>query len=82
MSLRKEQLAHLRELEEEIERERNKIRKIQSPNLFDFLRPRIKLTYRTAHVEVEDEEDWKMVKKTVDRLFKAPKKKEVADIRA
>lgn len=82
MSLRKEETAHLRELEEAIGKELDRIRKLQSPNLFDFLHPRIKLTYKTAHVEVEDEEDWKTVKKTIDRLFKPQVEKEVAHNRA
>ena len=44
--------------------------------ILDFFLPRLKLTYRTAHVEVEDREDWEMVKRTVDFLFKSQEKKE------
>ena len=47
--------------------------------ILDFFLPRLKLTYRTAHVEVEDREDWEMVKRTVDFLFKSQQQKEVRE---
>jgi hypothetical protein len=47
--------------------------------ILDFFLPRLKLTYRTAHVEVEDREDWEIVKRTVDFLFKSQKDKESSD---
>jgi len=45
-------------------------------SIMEFFLPRLKLTYRTAHIEVEDREDWEMVKRTVDFLFKSQEKKE------
>ena len=48
-------------------------------SILEFFLPRLKLSYRTAHVEVEDREDWEMVKRTVDFLFKSQQKKESVD---
>lgn len=44
--------------------------------ILDFFLPRLKLTYRTAHVEVEDRDDWELVKRTIDHLFKVVQEKE------
>jgi len=48
-------------------------------SILEFFLPRLKLSYRTAHVEVEDREDWEMVKRTVDFLFKSQQQKESVD---
>jgi len=48
-------------------------------SILEFFLPRLKLNYRTAHVEVEDREDWEMVKRTVDFLFKSQQQKESID---
>lgn len=48
-------------------------------SIMEFFLPRLKLTYRTAHVEVEDREDWEMVKRTVDFLFKSQQQKQSTD---
>jgi len=45
-------------------------------SIMEFFLPRLKLTYRTAHVEVEDRDDWELVKRTVDFIFKSQPKKE------
>ena len=48
-------------------------------SILEFFLPRLKLSYRTAHVEVEDREDWEMVKRTVDFVFKSQQQKESVD---
>lgn len=45
-------------------------------SIMEFFLPRLKLTYRTAHVEVEDRDDWELVKRTIDHLFRSVQEKE------